>query len=242
MSCDEFEKGLEAGIVGNVEPWATKWSGEDNGGEQWDRSSQLSPSGQVSYTGFQQCRKGAVVELISWHLFWVGSVGKNGKVGGFRRTPLAIAQVRRKYMAFRVAFLYYSGVAIERWPPVDSKNYTDLYAKTVTSVKRLVDQPVEALRRVSTQEHQRALTQGRGSFSIRRRTSAIHNLSMEKETLPVIVSEICQRFDLERQGIEPMFLLPEYRCHDWLETTQFDLTQERPAATLVFRSLTVVVV
>lgn len=59
MSCDEFEKGLEAGIVGNVEPWATKWSGEDNGGEQWDRSSQLSPSGQVSYTGFQQCRKGA---------------------------------------------------------------------------------------------------------------------------------------------------------------------------------------
>lgn len=71
--------------------------------------------------------------------------------------------------------------------------------------------------------------------SIRRRTSAIHNLSMEKETLPVIVSEICQRFDLERQGIEPMFLLPEYRCHDWLETTQFDLTQERPAATLVSR-------
>lgn len=28
---------------------------------------------------------------------------------------------------------------------------------------------------------------------------------------------------------------PEYRCHDWLETTQFDLTQERPAATLVSR-------
>lgn len=71
--------------------------------------------------------------------------------------------------------------------------------------------------------------------SIRRKISAIHNLNMEKETLPVIVSEICQRFDLERQGIEPMFLPPEYRSHDWPETTQFDLTQERPAATLVNR-------
>lgn len=50
--------------------------------------------------------------------------------------------------------------------------------------------------------------------------------------LPVIVSEICQRFDLEkRQESSPVFT--PYLFNGWLETTQFDLTQGRPAATLV---------